>query len=36
LERKTKRKEANGDVVVSARDEETVFLDYLADRTDGV
>jgi cytochrome P450 len=35
LERKAKRKEVNGDAVVSARDDETVFLDYLADRTDG-
>jgi hypothetical protein len=35
LDRKAKRKEANGDAVVSARDDDTVFLDYLADRTDG-
>jgi hypothetical protein len=35
LERKAKRKEASGDAVVNARDDDTVFLDYLADRTDG-
>jgi len=36
MDRKAKRREAKGDSVVSARDDETVFLDYLADRTDGV
>ena len=36
INRKVKRREANGDAKVSARDEETVFLDYLADRTDGI
>lgn len=37
LYRKAKRREAKGDdALVSARDDETVFLDYLADRTDGV
>lgn len=36
INRKAKRREANGDAAkVSARDEDTVFLDYLADRTDG-
>ena len=33
LNRKAKRKEANAKA--SSRDEDTVFLDYLADRTDG-
>ncbi|KAH8983624.1 cytochrome P450 monooxygenase CYP63 [Lactarius akahatsu] len=36
INRKAKRREANGDAKVSARDEDTVFLDYLADRTDDV
>ena len=36
ISRKAKRREANGDAKVSARDEDTVFLDYLADRTDGI
>ncbi|KAF8261166.1 cytochrome P450 [Lactarius quietus] len=37
ISRKAKRREAKGDdVKVSARDEDTVFLDYLADRTDDV
>lgn len=36
MDRKAKRREAKGDAVVSARDDETVFLDYLADRSDGV
>jgi hypothetical protein len=36
LDRKAKRREAKEDAVVNARDDETVFLDYLADRTDGV
>jgi cytochrome P450 len=36
LNRKAKRREAHGDAKVSARDEDTVFLDYLADRTDDV
>jgi hypothetical protein len=36
INRKVKRRETNGDAAkVSARDEDTVFLDYLADRTDG-
>ena len=36
LDRKTKRMEASwGDAKVSSRDEETVFLDYLADQSDG-
>lgn len=37
INRKAKRREANGGAAakVSARDEDTVFLDYLADRTDG-
>ncbi|KAH9979194.1 cytochrome P450 monooxygenase CYP63 [Russula compacta] len=36
LDRKAKRKEGNGDAKVSTHDDETVFLDYLADRTDDV
>lgn len=36
LDRKTKRREASwGDAKVSSRDDETVFLDYLADQSDG-
>jgi hypothetical protein len=36
LDRKAKRMEASaGDAKVSTRDEDTVFLDYLADQTDG-
>jgi hypothetical protein len=36
LDRKTKRMEASwGDAKVSSRDDETVFLDYLADQSDG-
>jgi hypothetical protein len=36
LERKAKRMEASwGDAKVSSRDDETVFLDYLADQSDG-
>ncbi len=36
LDRKSKRMEASwGDAKVSSRNEETVFLDYLADQTDG-
>jgi hypothetical protein len=36
LDRKTKRMEAIwGDAKVSSRDDETVFLDYLADQSDG-
>ncbi|KAI0298782.1 cytochrome P450 [Multifurca ochricompacta] len=36
ISRKAKRRVANGEAKVSARDEDTVFLDYLADRTDDV
>ena len=36
LDRKTKRMEASwGEAKVSSRDDETVFLDYLADQSDG-
>ncbi len=36
LDRKSKRMEASwGDAKVSSRNEATVFLDYLADQTDG-
>jgi len=36
INRKAKRREAHGDAKVSPRDEHTVFLEYLADRTDGI
>ncbi|KAI0294197.1 cytochrome P450 monooxygenase CYP63 [Russula brevipes] len=36
LSRKAKRREANGDTKVSTRDDDAVFLDYLADRTDDI
>jgi len=36
LDRKTRRREANKDTVVSAHDDETLFVDYLADQTDGM
>ncbi|KAI0249414.1 cytochrome P450 monooxygenase CYP63 [Lactifluus subvellereus] len=36
MTRKAKRSEANGGAKVSPRDDDTVFLDYLADRTDDV
>jgi hypothetical protein len=37
LDRKTKRMEASwGNAKVSSRDDETVFLDYLADQSDGM
>ena len=35
LSRKAKRREANGDAKISTRDDDAVFLDYLADQTDG-
>ncbi|KAH9963632.1 cytochrome P450 monooxygenase CYP63 [Russula dissimulans] len=36
LSRKAKRREANGDAKMSTRDDDAVFLDYLADQTDDV
>ncbi|KAI9454183.1 cytochrome P450 monooxygenase CYP63 [Russula earlei] len=36
LSRKAKRREANADAKISIRDDDSVFLDYLADQTDDV